>query len=146
MEEQVRKLSNLITRTAPCALLLSAVLFYAAPLVIWLISVAADSAARHSPGIDVLGVYRSLIGTTLLLSIAGASLALILGSSTALFAVSGTKRTRELLTLAMTVPLLMGFIAWNYAWVGLLSQFAGQSHVFALTPIAQALLYRRLGI
>jgi ABC-type spermidine/putrescine transport system permease subunit I len=142
----MRKLAKLVVSTAAWGLIVSVGLFYVVPLIIWCISLARGSAGAHSPGVDVFALYWSLIGQTITLSVAAALAAVICGSATALVAVSGHGRTRELLTAAMTVPLLMGFIARNYAWVGLLSQFAGETRVLFLSSLSRALLYKQLGI
>ena len=142
VEEQMIKLRDTFFALAAWLPFLIALLFFAVPLLMWILSLHPLSTKYGY----VLAIYFALVGRTLLISAASALLALLGGSATACIAVFSSRKTMSFLTLMMTVPLLMGFVARNYAWVGLLSQFAGNTHWILVATISRALLYRWLGV
>jgi ABC-type spermidine/putrescine transport system permease subunit I len=139
------RLSQLSFGFLPWLLVLTSLAFGALPFVLWLVTIASSFLR---PGLfnGVFSLYLSLLPRTLWLSAAAALFATISGSAVAFVAVSGSRKQRDFLTVIMTLPLLMGFIARNYAWVGILSELVGETRILFLSTIARALLYRPAGI
>lgn len=96
--------------------LLVTVLCYLVPLAVW-----GWSLRNEKPGEPVLPMYQSQIGDTAVISMESAALAATMGAAVACLARFSSRRTANILTFAMMVPLLTGFVARNYSWVGLLT-------------------------
>jgi putative spermidine/putrescine transport system permease protein len=140
----MKKVSAALFEIATLGLSIAVVVLYAAPLLLWLVSLLHHASKIHAGAVGLL--YLSVIGPTIGFSVAAAASAVIGGTALSCLAVSGSQRQRVWITGFMTIPLLMGFIARNYAWVGLLSQFAGSSNVPVVSWLAHALLYKGLGV
>jgi len=78
--------------------------------------------ANHSR-VHVSRIYLAQIGTTLSMSLGSAIGAALLGGCVAFLAAFSRPRTTRMLAFFMTLPLLVGFVARNYSWIGLLSHF-----------------------
>jgi ABC-type spermidine/putrescine transport system permease subunit I len=85
-------------------------------------------------------LFRSQIGNTFALAAASASFATLLGSLVACYAVFSSGSRQRTISVIMAVPLLIGFVARNYAWLGLLQSLQ------AFGAVGGLLLYSRLGI
>lgn len=94
------------------------VFLYILPLATWL----ANLPAKPSE-ISVTRVYLAQIQVTLWMSLASAIGAAVLGGTVACHAAFAPRRTAKTLAFVMTLPLLIGFVARNYSWTGLLSHF-----------------------
>ena len=94
------------------------IVLYLFPLAAWLISLPATKSQLH-----VSRIYYAQISGTLWMSLASAALAAGLGGIVACLAVFSQRRFAKALAFLMTMPLLVGFVARNYSWTGLLSHF-----------------------
>ena len=126
------------------SLCIAASLLCFAPLLVW-----SFVLLRHPSSVSfsyVSGLYFSLARNTFVLSFVAALIAVIFGTAIACIATSQTRRFRDCITIGMTIPLLMGFIVRNYAWVGLLSQFSREYRYGWISQISNLLLYRVAGV
>ena len=140
----MKKLGSLIFSFATWGLIICSLILYLTPLVIWIIQLIFRSWRESAMG--VFGLYLALIPRTLAISFVAAMFAVLLGSVIACVAVASSKTVSNCLTVIMTVPLLIGFIARNYAWVGLLSQLQGETRILFLGYTSRLLLYKPFGV
>lgn len=85
-------------------------------------------------------LFRSQIANTVFLAAIAATVATLLGSLVACYAVFSSRSRQRTISVVMAVPLLVGFVARNYAWLGLLQTLE------TLGDVGRVLLYSRLGI
>lgn len=120
--------------------LLVAVLL-AAPLISW-----ALTTLQRDPVIPPHQVFWSVFPRTVGLSAFAAGAAVMAGASVACLYVFSSPTLRRCLTFLMTVPLLVGYLARNYSWLGLLSSLSGDQSIPPLRELGDALLYNSAGV
>ncbi|MGA2897237.1 MAG: hypothetical protein ABSE27_06535 [Acidobacteriaceae bacterium] len=129
---------------ASWCLCITALSLWCAPLLSWCLDLL-----HQRQGLDVAYVssfYFSLIWVTLFISFSAALMAVLFGTALACVATSSTSSLRDLVTISMTIPLLMGFIVRNYAWVALLGQMANTLSIPFSSRLSHALLNQRAGV
>jgi ABC-type spermidine/putrescine transport system permease subunit I len=94
------------------------VILYLLPLVAWLSNLPPDQSQLR-----VSRIYLAQIGVTVGMSFLSAVGAAIMGGSVACLSAFSPPRTAKKLAFFMMLPLLVGFVARNYSWTGLLSHF-----------------------
>lgn len=114
---RVRSVARMVPVAGP---LVVCCVLYILPLATWLLKLPANASQVH-----VSRIYLAQIGTTMAMSFASALGAAVMGSSVACLAAFSSPRKAKTLAFFMTLPLLVGFVARNYSWTGLLSHFHG---------------------
>ncbi len=113
---------------------------FALPMGFWLVEAFASSRLQVPVGLPIGSLLRRTIALSASVSVSGAILAVPM----ALVWVLGNRLERIALTLLVFTPLLVGLLARNYAWIGVLSwltQHGGLAHA-----LGELLLYRPLGV
>lgn len=104
-------------RLAGPALALVFVLFYWTPLLWWLLRYASHGFARIPSNLP----FAILLGRTFKISSIVSCTAVLAAYPVALLWRVSSTGIRRLLIGLMTAPLLLGFIARNYSWIGMLT-------------------------
>ena len=92
------------------------IILYLFPFGYWVLSLP-----HRNKSIDINSLYWAQLVDTLFISISAAGLAVLFGGSIAILTIHSSKKVADVLIFSMMVPLLLGFIARNYSWVGFLS-------------------------
>ena len=147
MEEQVRNWSYRAgawcIRLLPVGLI---AVFFFLPLITWMWSLPGIPRTRHL-GVDVQDMFWALFWPTLIVSTAASVFAVIGSSCLACIYVCLGNRLRQMLWFTVTLPLLIGFLARNYSWLGLLQTLSGRDAPRLLATVVQnQLLYQTSGI
>lgn len=121
-------------------LLVGPAAIFAAPTLLWLIEGFSSSRLQLPPGLPIglLAARTAILSAAV--SLCGAALALPI----ALICRQGPKAERTVLTALVLVPLLVGLLARNYSWIGVLSYVNQWSDIGHW--LSDFLLYRRAGI
>ncbi len=132
-----------VERLGALTFVLAVLLLYSVPIAFWLLS--ADFTGSDAARAGVL--YASLLSDTVAISIGASLIALLLGGSTALLYAFSGRRMRSLLRFCMTLPLIIGFLARNYAWLGFLSYLSGRASTLpGGMLLGNFLLYEQSGV
>ena len=115
---------------------------YLLPLAVWLLTGSFRGGNLSSAGL----LYRALFRETVTVSMMVALVSLICGAGTAIFYAFCNTLWRRLITSLMTIPLMVGFLARNYSWLGLLSYLSGSERDHWVNWLGDILLYRTSGV
>jgi putative spermidine/putrescine transport system permease protein len=130
VEERVKRLvRRFFTTLLGSLIILIPFICYVVPFAFW-VSRRRDIDPTYS-----WELFFVLLPPTVSLSFASSLIATAVGTATACLFILYGRPVRILISIFMTIPLLMGFLARNYSWLGLLS-------FFDFLP----LMYSRIGI
>lgn len=136
----VRRHGPAVAALTPCAII---VLLMVVPLSYWSASIIGrDDAAVVPPH----AIFWSVFPRTAALSALAAGTAIVLGGSVAFLYVFSAPTAQRWMTLMMVVPLLVGYLARNYSWLGLLSAISNQQTSAPFQALGNMLLYSSVGV
>lgn len=116
-------------------------IFYIFPILAWLWTTFANPESGMTK--RAFSFYTNGILRTAYLSGISALLAVVIGSASSLLQRFSSERVGWWVTISMVLPLLTGFIARNYAWLGLLSWLTTGTGI--VPTIGNYLVFTRLG-
>lgn len=114
------------------------------PLIAWLWWVIIGSSLQ--PVVNPQDLFLSVFWRTLWVSSLCSVIAVFLGGCAAFLYVFSRVGVQRWLMLVMTVPLLVGYLARNYSWLGFLSALTSTELDSPWNAIGQAMIYRLPGV
>jgi len=122
--------SFLVLQVVAAGVLILAVGMYVLPLVLWIVSLTARSAEVP----DARAAFWSVAPYTFAVSLGSAILATVMGWIVAVLFVFSGRYLRIVILLTISAPLIVGFLARNFSWIGLLSTFSLLNWLLYTTP------------
>lgn len=126
------------------ALILIVAVLYVLPVMAWAMSLF--STTQKGGVLPLTGLLSALLPYTVQTSSLAAVLAVILGSAIALLHHFSPRLVQRVLQVVMTIPLIVGFLARNYSWIGLLSWSRDPSRFQKWIGLAESPLYSKQGV